>query len=100
MMLLKCCTQYASKFGKLSRGHRTGKGQFSSQSQRKAMPKNVQECSNYRTIALISPTSKVMLNILQVRLQQSMKQLEDVQAGFREGRGNKDRIANILWIKG
>ena len=42
MMLLKCCTQYASKFGKLSSGHRTGKGQFSFQSQRKAMPKNAQ----------------------------------------------------------
>ena len=42
MILLKCCSQYASKFGKLSSGHRTGKGQFSCQSQRKAMPKNVQ----------------------------------------------------------
>ena len=42
MVLLKCCTQYASKFGKLSNGHRTRKGQFSFQSQRKAMPKNVQ----------------------------------------------------------
>ena len=42
MMLWKCCTQYASKFGKLSSGHRTGKGQFSFQSQRTAMPKNVQ----------------------------------------------------------
>ena len=42
MFLLKCCTQYVSKFGKLSSGHRTGKGQFSCQSQRKAMPKNVQ----------------------------------------------------------
>ena len=42
MMLLKCCTQFASKFGKLSSGHRTGKGQFSFQSQRKAMPKNAQ----------------------------------------------------------
>ena len=42
MMLWKCCTQYASKFGKLSGGHRTGKGQFSFQSQRKAMPKNAQ----------------------------------------------------------
>ena len=42
MMLWKCCTQYASKFGKLSSGHRTGKGQFSFQSQRKAMPKNAQ----------------------------------------------------------
>ena len=42
MMLLKCCTQYASKYGKLRSGHRTGNGQFSFQSQRKAMPKNVQ----------------------------------------------------------
>ena len=45
MMLLKCCTQYASKFGKLSSGHRTGKGQFSFQSKRKAMPKNAQTAS-------------------------------------------------------
>ena len=58
MMLWKCCTQYAGKFGKLSSGHRTGKGQLSFQSQRKAMPKN------YRTIPLISHTSKVMLKIL------------------------------------
>ena len=58
-----------SKFGKLSSGHRTGKGPFSFQSQRKAMPKN---CSNYYTIALISRASKVMLKILQARLQQSM----------------------------
>ena len=66
-MLWKCCTQYASKFGKLSSGHRTGKGQFSFQSQRKAMPKNAQtNC----TIALISHASKVMLKVLQARLQQ------------------------------
>ena len=67
MMLWKCCTQYASKFGKLSSGHRTGKGQFSFQFQRKAMPK---KCSNYCTIALISHASKVILKILQARLQQ------------------------------
>ena len=47
---VKCCSQYVSKFGKFSNGHRTGKGQFPFQSQRKAMP----ECSNYHTIALIS----------------------------------------------
>ena len=58
MVLLKCSTQYASKFGRLRSGHRTGKGQFSFQSQRKAMPKNAQ---NYRTVALISHASKVML---------------------------------------
>ena len=68
MMLLKCYTQHASKFGKLSSGCRTGKGQFSFQSQRKAMPKTVQTT----TIAFSSHTSKVMLKILQVRLQQYM----------------------------
>ena len=86
-MLLKCCTQYDSKFGKLSSGHRTGKGQFSFQSQRKGMPKN----SNYCTIALISHASKVMLKILQGRLQQYIEhELPDVQAGFRKGRGTRD----------
>ena len=96
MMLWKCCTRYASKSGKLSSGHRTGKGQFSFQSQRKAMPK---ECSNYRTIALISHSSKVMLKILQARLQQYVnRELPDVQAGFRKGRGTRDQTANIHWI--
>ena len=60
---------------------------------------NAKECSNYRTIALISHTSKVMLNILQARLQQYVNQkLPDVQAGFRKGRGTRDQIANICWI--
>ena len=54
------------------------------------------ECSNYQTIALISLVNKVMLNILQARLQQYMNhQLPDVQAGFRKGRGTRDQIANI-----
>ena len=57
------------------------------------------ECSNYRTIALISHTSKVMLKILQARLQQYMnRELPDVQAGFRKGRGTRYPIANIHWI--
>ena len=60
---------------------------------------NTKECSNYRTIALISHASKVMLKILQVRLQQYMNQdLSDVQAGFRKGRRTRDQIANIHWI--
>ena len=60
---------------------------------------NVKECSNYRTIALISHASKVMLNILQTRLQQYVNHgLPDVQAGFRKGRRTKDQIANIRWI--
>ena len=88
MMLWKCCTQNTSKFGKLSSGHRTGKGQFSFQSQKKG---NAKECSNYHTIALISHTSKVMLKILQARLQPCMNcELLDFQAGFRKGRGTRD----------
>ena len=60
---------------------------------------NAKEYSNYRTIALISYASKVMLKILQARLQQYMNGgLPDVQAGFRKGRGTRDQIANILWI--
>ena len=57
---------------------------------------NAKECSNYHTIALISHASKVMLNILQVRVQQYVnRELPDVQAGFRKGRGTRDQIANI-----
>ena len=60
---------------------------------------NAKECSNYRTIALISYASKVMLKILQARLQQYMNcELPDVQAGFRKGRGTRDQIAKICWI--
>ena len=92
-MQLKCCTQYFSKFGKLSSGHRTAKCQFSSLSQKKAMPKDVQ------TTALISHASKAMPNILQERLQQYVnRELSDVQAGFRKGRGISNQIANIQWI--
>ena len=60
---------------------------------------NAKECSNYRTIALISHASKVMLKILQARLQQYMNhELPDVPAGFRQGRKTRDQIANIRWI--
>ena len=60
---------------------------------------NAKECSNYCTIALISHASKVMLKILQARLQQYVNhELADVQAGFRKGRGTRDQIANIHWI--
>ena len=93
-MLWKCCIQYASKFGKLSSGHRTGKGQFSFQSQRMAMPK---KCSNYCTIALISHASKAQ--ILHYKLQQYMnRELLDVKGGFRKGKGTRDQIYNIHWI--
>ena len=60
---------------------------------------NAKECSNYSTIALISQASKVMLKILQARLQQYMNhELPDVQAGFRKSRGIREQVANIFWI--
>ena len=69
----------------------TGKGQFSFQSQRKAMPKNVQTTTQLHSFD--------MLKILQASLQQYMNQeLPDVQAGFRKGRGTRDQISNICWI--
>ena len=59
---------------------------------------NAKECSNYRTIPLISHASKVMLKILQAKLQQYVNyELPDVQTGFRKGRGTRDQIANIRW---
>ena len=94
MMLRKCCTQYTSKFGKLSSGHRIGKGQFSFQSQRKAIRKNAQT-----TAQLHSSHTLVMFKILQARLQKYVnRELPDVQAGFRKDRGTRDQIANIHWI--
>ena len=73
----------------------TGKGQFSFQSQRRTVTKNV----SYHTIVIISQASKVMFKILQPRLQQYVNQdLSDVQAGFQRGRGTREQIANIHWI--
>ena len=77
-------------------GHRTGKGQFSFQSQRKAMAKNAQSMAQ---LHLSHPLAKLMLKILQARLQHYMnREIPDVQAGFRKGRGTRDQIANIHWI--
>ena len=94
MMLLKCFTQYDSRFGKLCSGFRLERSVFI------PIPKkgNAEECSNYRTIALISHASKVMFKILQGRLQQYViQELPDVKAGFRKGRGIKYQIANMRW---
>ena len=78
---------------KLSSGQRTGKDQFSFQYRRKAIPKNVQTTTQLYSF---SHASKVMLKILQARLQQHVnRELADVQAGFRKGRGIRDQIANI-----
>ena len=95
MMLLKCCTQYTSKFGKQQWPQDWKRSVFI------LIPKkgNAKECSNYCTTVLISHTSKVMLKILQARLQQYMNhKLPDVQLGFRKGRGTRDQMANICWI--
>jgi len=92
-MLLKCYTQYASKFGKLSSGHRTRKGQFSFQSRRRAMPKNVQ------TAAQLHSSHKLakMFKILQARLQQYVNcELPDVQAGFRKNRNHRSNCHHLL----
>ena len=94
MMLLKCYTQYTSK---VNSAVATGLEKVSFDS----IPKNgdAKECSKYRTIALISHASKVILKILQARLQQYVNQeLPDLQAGFRKCRGSRDQIANIHWI--
>ena len=86
-----CCN--ADKFGKLSSGPRTGKGQFFIPVPEKG---NDKKCSNYCTIVLISHASKVMLKILQARLQQYVNQeLPDVQAGFQRGRETIDQSANM-----
>ena len=94
-MPLRCCIQYISKFGKLSCGPRTGRSVFIPIPQKG----NAKECSSYHTIALVSHASKVMLKILQARLQQYVNsEIPDVQAEFRKGRGTRDQIASVHWI--
>ena len=109
-MLWKCYTQYASKCGKLSiiyYGWVTVleyvyvKSWDGKRSVFISIPKkgNAKECSNYCTIAFISHATEVMLKILQARLQQYVnREIPDVQAGFRKGRGTRDQIAHIHWI--
>ena len=92
-MLLKCYTQYVSKFGKLSSGHRTGKGQFSFQSQRRTMLKSVQT-----TIQLHSFHMLAKLFSKSFKLGFMNQEIPDVQAGFRKGRGTRDQIAKVCWI--
>ena len=99
MMLWKSCTQYASKFGKLSSGHRTGKRSVFIPIPKKG---NAKECSNYHTIAFISHANKVMLKILQARLQQYVNcELPDVQAGFRKDKEPEIKLPTSAgsWIK-
>ena len=96
-MLLKCCTQYASKFGKQQWPQDWKRSVFI------LIPRKIsaKECSNYHTIALISCASQVMLKFFKVRLQKYVNQeLPDVQAGFRKCRRTRDQIVNIHRITG
>ena len=95
MMLWKCCTQYV-KIWKTQQWPQDLKRLIFIPTPKKG---NVKECSNYRTIALISHTSKIIFKNLQARLQQYVTWgLPAVQAGFRKGRGTRDQIGNIRWI--
>ena len=92
-MLWKCCTQYASKFGKLAVATGLKKVSFNSSPKERWCQRTFQEAHS-------SITSKVVLKILQARLQQYMNwELPDVQAGFSKGRGTRDQIANIHWTQ-
>ena len=94
-MLWKCCTQYA-KIWKTEQWPQDWKRSVFIKIPKKG---NDKERSNYHMIALVSHTSKIMLKILQARLQQHVNcELPDVQAGFRKGRGTRGQIANIRWI--
>ena len=95
MILWKCCTQVSANLGTQRWPQDWKRSVFI------PIPKkgNTTECLNYCTIVLISHASKVMLKILQARLQHYMNhELPNVQAGFRKGRGTRDQIANIHWI--
>ena len=103
MMLLKCCTQYTSKFGKLSSGRRIGKGQFSFKSLRRVMSKNVQTTIQsmvllcmyllHMLVRLCWWSFKLGFTSMWIENFQSLEQPE-----FRKGRGTRDQIASIHWI--
>ena len=93
-MVWKCYTQYASTFRKLSSGHRTGKGQFSFQSQRRAMPKNVQSTTQLLSFHMLA---RLCSKFFKLGFNMNWK-LPDVQAGFRKSRGTRDQTANIHWV--
>ena len=90
-----CCTQYANKFGKLSSGHRNGKGVFIP-FPKKGNPKNAQTTTQLHSSHMLV---KQCSNFSQARLQQYVnRELPDVQVGFRKDRGTRDQISNICWI--
>ena len=96
MMLLTCCTQYGQQIWKTQQWPQDWKRSVFIPISKKD---NAKECSNYYTIVLISHSTKVMLKILQARLQQYVKhEIPDVQIGFRKIRETRDKTANIRWI--
>ena len=96
MMLLTCCTQYGQQIWKTQQWPQDWKRSVFIPIPKKG---NVEECTDYLTMTLISHASKLMLKILQARLQQYVNsELPNVQAGFTKGRRTRDQIANILWI--
>ena len=101
-MLLKCWSPYVSKFGKPSSGHKTGKSQSSSQFSRTAVQMNVQttrQSQSFPMLVSVHISLKVMLKIIQARLQQLVNQeLPDIKARFQKGRRTRDQIVNIGWI--
>ena len=95
MILWKCCTQYASKFGKLSPGQ-SGKGQFSFQSQRRAMPKNVQTRVQFHSFHMLA---SLCSKSFQVQFQQYVTcEIPDIPIGFYRDRGTRNQTASIHWI--
>ena len=94
-MLWKCCTKYASKFGKLSSDHRTVTINFYSNPKERQCQRMLKLPQNYTHLTRY----KVVLKILQARFQQYVNiELRDVQDGFRKGRRTRDQISNICWI--
>ena len=97
-MLLKCCTQYVSKFGKLNSSHRTGKGQYSFQSQRRATPRNVQTTIQLHSFHMLARSCSKSFKL---SFSSTVNQeLPDVQGGFRKGRWTRHQIAYICRIIG
>ena len=95
MMLLNCCTQYVSKCRKLSSDLRTGNGQFSFQSPKRAVPKNVQTTIQLSSFHMLA---RLCWKSFKLGFNSTNWELPDLQARFRKGRGTRDQIANIHWI--
>ena len=97
MILLKGCIQHVSKSGKLRSSHRTGKGQFSFQSQRRVVPMNVQSTEQLRSFCMLCSKAYAQNPSSSALEVHELKNFQ-IPAGYRKGRGTRDQIANIHWI--